>query len=522
MNKAMSRFFALTLWFTGGTSVASSAVADCARMMDAQVTGVTIRKTEQMPALPAGSPINSGPAVMKLESAMPSYCRVDGIVDPRKGLNAVAYGIGFALALPENWNGRFLLQGGGGLNGSVGMPLGAQAAGNTPALARGYAVISMDSGHQGKGSFDAGFMEDQKAALDFYFLAVGRITGVAKELIARYYGKPVEHSYFSGCSTGGREGMILSQRYPELFDGIIVGNPAMRTGHSNLALAYIGAVFSDAAPKDASGKGDPAKLFSDVDRELIRASLLKACDTMDAAGDGMIFNPLACSYDPAVLTCQGEKTGRCLTAQQVGALKTALAGPKDSFGNEIYVPFPYDVGIADTEGFLPGLLAGPRIPVAQPGSEGKFDAGRLAARIDRDESSRLGDSLWTNLTTFASHGKIIFYHGVSDPWFSPLDTFTYYKKMAAETGGEQKALEWSRFYFVPGMAHCRGGSAALDSFDMLGPITDWVEKGVAPEGVIAAGRSLPGRTRPLCPYPTHTKYKGQGDPQKAENFECKP
>jgi feruloyl esterase len=459
---------------------------------------------------------------MKIESPMPAYCRVDGIIDSRKGLNDVSYGIGFALALPENWNGRFLLQGGGGLNGSVGMPLGAQATGSNPALSRGFAVVSMDSGHRGKGSFDASFLPDQKAALDFYYLAVGRITGVSKELISIYYGKPVEHSYFSGCSTGGREGMILSQRYPDLFDGIIVGNPAMRTGHSNLGLAYIGAVFGEAAPKDASGKADPARLFSDPDKDLIRSSLLNACDAKDGLKDGMIFNPLACSYDPAVLTCTGVKTDSCLTAQQVKALKTAFAGPKDSLGNDIYVPFPYDAGIADTSGFLPGLLAGPRIPVAQPGGGEKFDAAQLAAQIDRDENTRLGDSLWTNLSTFASHGKLIFYHGMSDPWFSPLDTFTYYKKMAAETGGEKKALEWSRFYFVPGMGHCQGGSVTVDSFDLLGPITDWVEKGIAPEGILATGRSLPGQSRLLCPYPTHTEYRGKDDPQAAQSYECKP
>jgi feruloyl esterase len=316
--------------------------------------------------------------------------------------------------------------------------------------------------------------------------------------------------------------MILSQRYPELFDGIIVGNPAMRTGYSNLALAYIGDIFGKAAPKDASGKGDPGKLFSDADRQLIKASILNTCDDKDGVKDGMVFNTLACDYDPAVLTCKGDKTDGCLSEQQVKALKTAFAGPRDPFGDDIYVPFPYDPGIADTEGFLPGLLAGPRIPVAQPGGGDEiFDAARLAAQINRDENTRIGDSLFTNLSTFASRGKLIFYHGMSDPWFSPLDTFEYYKKMAAETGGEQKALGWSRFYFVPGMGHCQGGSATLDNFDILSAITDWVEKGIAPEGILATGRSLPGNSRPLCPYPSWTQYKGQGDPQDAGNYECK-
>jgi hypothetical protein len=507
---------ALSLLLTACVA-APAAARDCASMMQAQVTGVPLRieKSEQFPALPAGSTLSAGRPV-KLSVPLPSYCRLDGVLDPRKGANGVPYGIGFSLALPENWNGRFLLQGGGGLNGSVAMPLGAQAAGAQPALARGYAVVSMDSGHKGKGPFDASFMVDQKALLDFYYLALGRITPVAKDLVAQYYGRPVQHSYFSGCSTGGREGMILTQRYPEYFDGVIVGNPAMRTGHSNLALSFIGATFGEAVP----GKPDPGKLFSDADKKLIVNSLLNACDQKDGLKDGMVFNPMACNFDPAVLTCRDEKSEGCLTSAQVNALKTAFGGPKDTFGNPIYTAFPYDVGIGENSGGLPGLLFGPRIPVPQPGVSEKFDAGRLAARLERQANGRLGDSLWTQLSTFSSRGKVIFYHGLSDPWFSAYDTFEYYKAMAAATGGEEAALGWSRFYFVPGMGHCAGGDATLDNFDMLGAITEWVEKGTAPEAVVATGRSLPGRTRPLCPYPTHAQYKGQGDPQDAGNFSC--
>ncbi len=519
-NRIIFNMLILAIFLTG-SALSQSNGPDCAVMMKAQIPGVTIQKAEQIPAQAAGSAPKSGTMPNGPQVAMPSYCRVDGIVDARKGVSGVDYGIGFAVALPASWSGRLLLQGGGGMNGSVSMPIGLQAAGEIPALTRGYAVISMDSGHKGKGGFDGSFYADQKAALDFYYLAVGRITVVAKEIVKQFYGKPAAYSYFSGCSTGGREGMIITQRYPEYFDGVVIGNPAMRAGYSNLALAHLGEVFSNAAPKDASGKGDPAKLFSSSDKQLIKASLLNACDEKDGLKDGMIFNPAACNYDPAILACKGEKAESCLTVAQVEALKTAFAGPKDPFGNDIYVPFPYDVGIADTKASIPGLLSGPRIPVAQPSIDGKFDAARLAAQMDRDLSTRMGDSLWTNLSTFASHGKVIYYHGTSDAWFSSNDTFDYYKKMTAETGGEDKAQDWSRFYFVPGMAHCRGGESALDSFDMLGPIADWVEKGVVPEGVLATGQTLPGRSRPLCPYPTHTQYKGQGDPQDAKNFECK-
>jgi len=133
----------------------------------------------------------------------------------------------------------------------------------------------------------------------------------------------------------------------------------------------------------------------------------------------------------------------------------------------------------------------------------------------------LVDSMSTNLTTFSAHGgKLICYHGNSDPWFSPLDTFGYYKDMAAANGGIDAASKWSQFYFVPGMSHC-GGGQALDQFDLLGAIVNWVEKGTAPTSVIATGKAFPGRSRPLCPYPKHAQYKGSENPEEANSFECR-
>src|SRR5438445_11906579 len=127
--------------------------------------------------------------------------------------------------MPQNWNGRFLFQGGGGLNASVHSPFGASAAGSEPGLARGFAVVSTDTGHQGKGAFDARFREDQQASLDFAYPAVGRVAEVAKRLIAEYYRKPAGHSYFAGCSTGGSEAMLMTERYPSYFDGVVAGAP---------------------------------------------------------------------------------------------------------------------------------------------------------------------------------------------------------------------------------------------------------------------------------------------------------
>jgi feruloyl esterase len=149
---------------------------------------------------------------------LPAHCRVNGILDRRTAPDGKTYGIRFAIAMPDNWTGQFLQQGGGGLNGTVAEPTGAQAAGDRPALARGFAVATSDTGHQsGNGAFDGSFMQDQQAALDFEFVAIGRLTVLAKQIIETYYGKPPAHSYYVGCSTGGREAMSMSQRYPLYF-----------------------------------------------------------------------------------------------------------------------------------------------------------------------------------------------------------------------------------------------------------------------------------------------------------------
>ena len=494
----------------------------CADMLNFHASGsaLTITKADGTPA--------SAPNTLRLSPnfpgtvpvAVPAFCHVEGVMDSRTGVDRKQYGVGFALALPDQWNGRFLFQGGGGLNGSVALPLGSQAAGDQPALARGFAVVTTDSGHQGN-VFDGSFFRDQQASLDFYYVAIGRVAQLAKQMIASHYGRAAQHSYFDGCSTGGREAMIMSQRYPDYFDGIISGDPAIRTGNSNLALGFMTAVFDAASPKDPSGKPDPTKAFSESDRKLIVNSLLEACDAKDGIKDGMIFNQRACNFDPAVLMCSDTKNDRCLTRAQVDALKKAFSGPKSAHGDSIYPGFPYDAGIADP-GRIPGLLKGPVIPVATGADFEHFDVDGEAARLEANATARLGDSTWTNLTSFAGHGgKLLFYHGLSDPWFSPLDTLGYYEKMAKDTAASGSVASWSRIYLIPGMGHCGGGSATLDRFDMLSALVDWVEKGVAPDRVVATGAAFPGRSRPLCPYPEYAEYTGHGDPNATSNFVCK-
>jgi hypothetical protein len=519
-------FAALVVTATAAPAAAQTRrdAAACASLMKLQVPGValTVTKAEWVPdgsSPPAGR--GGGPAISAV--TLPAYCRLDGVLDRRIGADGKPYGIGFALALPGDWNGRFLFQGGGGLNGSVQMPLGAVASGQTPALARGFAVVSTDTGHTGQGGFDASFMQEQQAALDFAYQAVGRIAVLAKQIIATHYAKAPDRSYFTGCSTGGREAMLMAQRHPTFFDGIISGAPAMRTAYSGIGDEWVATMLNTAAPTDASGKLNPRAALSDAQKKAVIDGVLNACDAADGLKDDMIFNTKACRFDPKALVCGANKTDGCLTMAQATALEKGFAGPTDSKGRQVYPGFMFDTGIAATQG-IPGLLHGGSNPVGPAFSATTMDVDARAAAAAASAGDVLtATSSWTNLNTFSNHGgKLMFFHGISDPWFSALDTIDYYERMTKTNGGPERVMNWSRLYLAPGVAHCGGGPVALDQFDMLSALVDWVEKGAAPASVTATGRALPGRSRPLCAYPQHAHYKGTGDPQDAKNFECRP
>jgi feruloyl esterase len=517
-------------------SIVSSAVLLCASVASAQTTRTSPAACDALRQLQvsgialivtraewfaAGAPLPGGRGgAAPVATKLPAYCRLDGVIDRRNGVGAT-YGIGFALALPEDWNGRFLFQGGGGLNGSVRDPLGASAAGERPALARGFAVVSTDTGHQGTGAFDGSFRQDQQASLDFAYVAVGRVAEVAKRIIAQHYGKPPERSYFAGCSTGGREAMLMTQRYPTYFDGVIAGAPAMRTSYSGIGDRWVAVTLNEIAPKNAQGQPVTRDALSESEKKAVIDGIVNACDANDGVKDGLIFDINSCKFDPKTLVCSGAKTDGCLTAAQAATLVKAFAGPKDSKGRQVYPGFAWDTGLAVTQG-LPGLLHGGQVVGGGATTVG-MDVDAAVERVSDDPAEALSTtSRWTNLNTFTSHGgKLIFWHGVSDPWFSALDTIDYYSRMTQANGGPEQVRGWSRLFLSPGMGHCSGGPS-LDSFDALTAMVRWVEEGVAPESITATGRAFPRRSRPLCAHPLHAHYKGQGNPEDAASFECRP
>lgn len=526
MTNVNTRALALAAAVTMALPLAASG-RECAALLglDLSADGVAIASAEPVPAMPPGT-VRISPWSPPLGVGLPAHCKVSGTINQREGADGVAYGLGFELVLPDEWNGRFLFQGGGGLNGSIAPALGATAAGDVPALARGFAVVSTDGGHKGQG-FDASFMADQRATLDFVHASVGTVTDVAKTLVAAHYGRPEHRAYLTGCSTGGREGMLAMQRYPEMFDGVIIGAPAMRTGFSNLGLAHAAATFNRAAPLDKDGRPDKAALYSAADKRVVLDGLLAQCDALDGRVDGFIEAVAHCRFDPAELQCKGGQREGCLNADQVVALRDAFKAPINAAGQPLYVDFPYDTGIVFEGMGIPGFLParGPDIlaGVAHDAEEG---IDTLAAKVFADPVAALTDThRWTNLSTFLQRGgKAMFFHGVSDPWFSFWDTVDYFERAAADNG----AAAWSdagRLYAVAGMGHC-GGGTAHENFDLLGPLIEWVENGRAPEAeqVVARARSTDGgqSERPLCPWPMHAHYDGAGDPAVASSYACSP
>jgi hypothetical protein len=490
----------------------------CAELTAFRIPGVPMVITKAT-TISASSAARASTAETSATTAtIPAHCQADGMINERKGADGKTYGIGFSLALPENWNNRFLFQGGGGYNGSVRPPVGAAAAGDNPGLARGFAVVSTDTGHKGA-TFDRTYDVDQEASIDFAQVAVGRVAELAKQIVAHYYGQSARYSYFAGCSTGGREAMLMTQRYPTEFDGVISGDPAIRTGFSGIGNTWSRVAFNQIAPKDDSGKAQPNKVFSESDIKLVVNGILNACDANDGLKDGMVFNSRACKFDPDVLSCKGSKNDSCLTSQQTAAIKKAFAGPHNSRGDLVYPMNAYDAGIAN-------LLPSPKPPANPPAAGAaapptSIDVDQRLFALLGDPLEALTDTTWTNLSTFSAHGgKLLFYHGMSDQAFSAMDTLDYYQRMAKANGGMDRVQNWSRIYLVPGMYHCRGGEFALDNFDLLSAAVNWVEKGTAPDSVVATGKAFPGRSRPLCAYPKYAHYKGQGDVEDAKNFEC--
>ncbi len=475
-------------------------------------------------------------------AAQPAHCVVRGSAAHRTGADGKSYETRFELRLPTTWSGRFLYQGGGGNDGAVAPAVGRNT-GSFPdtGLQRGFSVVTTDAGHQG-GTAEFGI--DPVARVDHAYAAHERTYTIAIAIQSRYYGRAPDHKYFVGCSGGGRQGMMFAQRYPSYFDGIAICAPAMSVSSgATIAAAWDTQTYLSAAPVDAKGQRVLSRAFSDADLSLVARSITSACDAADGAADNMVLRPDACRFDPKTLLCAGATDENCLTADQVSALQRAFGGPRTSSGRTLYFGQVWDPGLA-----APGWRQW-KLGSSQTGTPNSANttlmAGALAYEFvtppdpsltitrfdfDRDPDrmqafSQVYDT-YRDATLAGFHargGKLLIFHGTADPIFSALESIDYYQRLTRNNGGPDATARWARLFLVPGMNHCAGGPAT-DSFDGLGAIVDWVEKGAAPLRIDASASPrttyFPGRTRPLCAYPTYARYSGSGSVEDGANFTC--
>jgi hypothetical protein len=505
----------------------------CAAISDLAGPGFVIEKAEIVPAGPAPAPDGSGIIDARGEP-LPEHCLVQGILNPRIGAGGRKFGLGFDLRMPTNWNGRFAFHGGGGMDGRLAPALGDIFGSVRPsALARGFAVVSTDGGHRGDW-LDGSFGLDQQARIDYAYNALDKVTLKAKELVEKYYGAAPTYSYFLGCSNGGRQGLIASQRFPLYFDGIVAGDPSIKFSRIAVDEMWNLQVAARIAPKDENGRPIISRSFLDGDLRLVADSVLKHCDAVDGLADGIINDWQACDYDPGVLTCKTEKTDKCLSVAQVEALRDIHSGPRTSKGEPLYGVFNYDTGIADPiwRAMHFGSSGTGEWDAADAGlglSNMKYyqltppdpDLDPLDFDFDQDvertrHTGAISDADSTFLETFARHGKMIVYNGLSDQGMASRVLTDWYDEVVSVNG--ESIQESVRLFLIPGMCHCDGGQAT-DRFDMLEAIMAWVEEGRAPDRIIATGEAFSGATRPLCPYPFVARYKG-GDVNNADSFVC--
>ncbi|MGH8207544.1 MAG: tannase/feruloyl esterase family alpha/beta hydrolase, partial [Steroidobacteraceae bacterium] len=464
--------------------------------------------------------------------SLPEHCLVQGALAPRTGAGGKHYQIGFQMRLPTQWSGRFLYQGGGGTDGIVQPAIGPVGVDQGPALARGFAVVSTDSGHQG---FDTSFGFDQQARLDFGYAAIGKVTAEAKHMVERFYGRQPRYSYFVGCSNGGREAMMAAQRFPYDFDGIVAGDPGFDLSAAAVEEIWDVDQFVKVAPRDAQGKPVLSAAFTGAELKLVSTAVLRQCDRLDGLVDGMINDVGACHFDPAVLECRAGASSDCLSAAKVAALRAVFGGARNSAGHSLYPGFPYDAGIA-TPGWRVWKIGSSKTAASNAinatlglsAVQDYFltptrpDLSTAAFSFDRDapqvaQTAAINDATSTFMTSFvAHHGRMLIYQGMSDPVFSAADIMRWYRQLMHDVPG---AADWARLFLVPGMNHC-GGGPSTDQFDPLTAIVGWTEHGTAPDRLIARGSSMPGLTRPLCPYPQYARYTG-GDPKSAASFACR-
>ena len=514
-----------------GSASAAWAAPDCAglkatRMSEAQITEASsIAPGAFAPADPAAAPA-------AIFSALPAFCRVVGVIRPTADSQ-----IGFELWLPENWNGRYLQAGNGGFAGKI------NYVGLVPGVANGFAAASTDDGHVA-GEMDAGWaLGHPEKVIDFGYRAVHLTSVISKRVVQAYYRHDASHTYFSGCSDGGREGLMEAQRYFDDFDGYLVGAAGSDFTGVMTYLLSLGQISSSIKTP-----------FTLTQIQAVQDAARAQCH----AQDGVIENPLQCRFDVAALQCKGAADGKCLSAEQVQAATQIYAGARGgrlqtrltpgfqlAVGNEVAQwpalvgPVPKEMDHPRPVGEMFGKAFWPLIVYGNPGMDFRtLDLARAAGEA-RERVGGLVNAADPNLAAVRASGKkIIQYHGWADGVVPAPYATGYYGAVEKYLGQDNR--DFYRLFMAPGVLHCGmgpGPNAFGISYDtrltpfeperhLLAALVQWVEKGAAPERIVATkyqddDPSKPVvRTRPLCPWPKVARWSGKGSKDEAHNFVC--
>jgi hypothetical protein len=458
--------------------------------------------------------------VIPAEGEMPEFCQIQGQIIPE---------VRFEVALPKDWNGRLYMFGNGGFAGES-LAAGGRVTIRNAAIRRGFATAQTNTGHDAAREPLATFASNSQKLIDYAYRAVHVTAMTAKTITRAYYDAPVAKSYFVGCSNGGRQGLMSAQRFPDDFDGIVAGAPALDFSGVMVQFAGINRALT-ATPIS----GDRVRVIAE--------KVYETCDAADGLADGLIEDPRRCKFDVAKSVPQcasGADAGGCLTEAQITALRT-IYGDVTSKGTTIFPGFPVGAEalvpspIGRRSGWHPWIISEGVQPITLQFAESFFkemvtpgtpiDWRQFDPDRDMDKLATIGTLLnATNpdLTRFrARGGKILMYFGWADPALTPMMGINYYEQVRRTMGAGTD--EFFRLFMMPGVLHCQGGLGP-SAFDSITPLVDWVERGAAPDRLVASlrqdGKTI--RTRPLCPYPMVAKHQTGGSVDDAASFVCAP
>ena len=503
--------------------IASMGISGCGGSDDAPPPRISLSAQQVCDALKgksAGGASVTDASMVPATSAGPAYCKVSALISPQLVMQ---------VQLPDNWNGKLLYAGGGGYDGSI-----QNFVWSGPEILKaGYAIVQSNGGHIGTSVADASFAADPFLASMFGSGSVPTTAAAAKDMLHLVYGKAPDRSYYEGCSNGGREGLMAIQRNPDLFDGVIVRAPAYDWP------GFMGAFNRNAKAIAASGAAFTAGKIL-----LLAKAVRDTCDAADGIADGVVSNPSACNFDPAVLRCPGgsDAGDSCLSDAQLAVVNTWTS--TSSFANGAYTYQGWALtGNEDDPGGWPQWLTGATgngsgsaqflLQDATVKSYLSNDPNANSLTYDWNSNTAalftmaaLNSATNADLSPFVSHGgKPLLWQGTSDMALSHRATTAYYQKLQA-TLGASTVGSFARYYQAPGVDHCSGGPGA-DSVNLVAVLDQWVTKDKAPENLVASKLNTDGSvafTRPLCQYPQYPRYTGPSNDAKAatlaENYTC--